>query len=319
LSLLRTRVELTDLRRIHSRKLQPLFDEEARCWLEQLRWDYSASLELIRNFIDSHSLLGYAAWQNGEPAGYGFYVLEDHKGLIGGLYVSSKFPQAEVARLLLREMLTSLRHMPQIERVEAQLMPSGTELDQVLAGENFRLYHRQFMLLKLGQEMEKKDGAKPVSGLRLEPWTDRWVVPAGRLIRLAYENHIDGEINDQYRSEAGANRFLRNIVFLRGCGEFLSQASFVLADPLSEQPVGLVLTSAVAPRVAHTTQICVLPGYQGRGLGRRMLEASVAALERMDYASLTLTVTSANHRAVGLYERMGFRTIRRFSAGVWKG
>ncbi len=317
MSLLRTRVELTDLRRVNSRKLQPLLEEEARCWLEQLRWDYSPSLDLIRNFIDSHSLLGFAAWQNGEPAGYGFYVLEDHKGLIGGLYVSAKFPQAEVARLLLREILATLRHTPHIERVEAQLMPSGTELDDVLAGENFRLYHRQFMLLALGHH--KEDGAKPISGLKLEPWSDRWMAPAGRLIRLAYENHIDGEINDQYRSEAGANRFLRNIVFLRGCGEFLSQASFVLSSPQSDVPAGLVLTSAVAPGVAHTTQICVLPGYQGQGLGRRMLEASVAALERMDYTALSLTVTSANQPAVGLYERMGFRTIRRFSAGVWKG
>lgn len=317
MSLLRTRVELTDLRRVNSRKLQPLFDEEARCWLEQLHWDYSPSIDLIRNFIDSHSLLGYAAWQNGEPAGYGFYVLEDHKGLIGGLYVSAKFPQAEVARILLREILASLRHTPQIDRVEAQLMPSGTDLDDVLAGENFRLYHRQFMLLKLGRE--KEDGAKPISGMKLEPWSDRWIVPAGRLIRLAYENHIDGEINDQYRTEAGANRFLRNIVFLRGCGEFLSQASFVLVSLQSDLPIGLVLTSAVAPGVAHTTQICVLPGYQGQGLGRRMLEASVFALERMDYTGLSLTVTSANQPAVGLYERMGFQTIRRFSAGVWKG
>jgi ribosomal protein S18 acetylase RimI-like enzyme len=310
-------VELTDLRRIPSRKLQPLFDEEGRCWIEELRWDYSPSLDLIRNFIDSHSLLGYAAWQNGEPAGYGFYVLEDHKGLIGGLYVSAKFPQAEVARLLLREILTTLRHTPHVDRVEAQLMPSGTDLDQVLAGENFRLYHRQFMLLALGGE--KSDGIRPVAGLHLEPWSDRWMAPASRLIRLAYENHVDGEINDQYRSEAGANRFLRNIVFLRGCGEFLSQASFVLSDPRSEIPIGIVLTSTVAPAVAHTTQICVLPGYQGRGYGRRLLEASIDALNRAHFTGLSLTVTSANRRAVMLYERMGFKTIRRFSAGVWRG
>jgi ribosomal protein S18 acetylase RimI-like enzyme len=316
-SLLRTRVELTDLRRIHSRKLQSLFEEESRCWLEQLRWDYSPSIDLIRNFIDSHSLLGYAAWQNGEPAGYGFYVLEDHKGLIGGLYVSAKFPQAEVARILLREMLASLRHTPHIDRVEAQLMPSGTGLDDVLAGENFHLYHRQFMLLTLGRR--KVHEARPISGMKLEPWSDRWMVPASKLIRLAYENHIDGEINDQYRSEAGANRFLRNIVFLRGCGEFLAQPSFVLSSPQSDLPIGLVLTSGVAPGVAHTTQICVLPGYQGQGLGRRMIEASVTALEGMGYTGLSLTVTSANHPAVALYERMGFRTLRRFSAGVWKG
>ena len=311
-------MELTDLRRVDSRKLQPLFDEEARCWIEQLRWDYAASLDLIRNFIDARSLPGYAAWRNGEPAGYGFYVIEEHKGLIGGLYVSTRFPQTEVARLLFREMLTTMRFLPHLARVEAQLMPTGTDLDEVLAEEKFLLYHRQFMLLPLGREQSRAAEPAGAHGLILEPWNDRWVASISRLIRLAYENHIDGEINDQYRSDAGASRFLRNIVFLRGCGEFLPKASFLLASPGSDTPIGVVLTSAVAPGVGHTTQICVLPGYQGHGLGRQLLEASAAALGRQGYNGLSLTVTSVNRRAVSLYDRMGFQTLRRFSAGVWK-
>jgi ribosomal protein S18 acetylase RimI-like enzyme len=32
-----------------------------------------------------------------------------------------------------------------------------------------------------------------------------------------------------------------------------------------------------------------------------------------------LTVTAANEDAVELYERVGFETIRRFSAFVWEG
>jgi ribosomal protein S18 acetylase RimI-like enzyme len=34
---------------------------------------------------------------------------------------------------------------------------------------------------------------------------------------------------------------------------------------------------------------------------------------------VSLTVTAANREAVDLYERMGFRTIRKFSAFVWEG
>lgn len=317
MSLLRTRVELTDLRRINPRRLQPLFDEEVRNWMDQLRWDYRPSIELIRNFINARSLLGYAAWQNGQPAGYGFYVLEDHKGLIGGLYVSPRFPQAEIGRLLLREMLAGIRHLPHISRVEAQIMPSGTEIDEVLIGENFRIYHRQFMILDL--DRSGSEGSPRTKAFPIEPWDNKWLQSSARLIQLAYQDHIDGDINDQYRTQAGAARFLRNIIFLRGCGEFLPQASFVLSASPDETPVGLVLTSAVAPGVAHTTQICVLPGYQGHGLGRGMLEASVAALERIGYSALSLTVTCANRNAVALYERMGFQTTRIFSAGVWKG
>lgn len=308
-------MELTDLRRVNWRKLQPVFEEEARCWREQLRWDYGPSLELIRHFIHSRSLLGYAAWQNGEPAGYGFYILEEHKGLIGGLYVCSRFPQMEIARLLLREILASLRHLPHLTRVEAQLMPGGTELDEALAAEKFRIYHRQFMLLTLAGV--PTDGRSRPAGLALAAWHDRWVRPSARLIRLAYENHIDGEINDQYRSEEGANRFLRNIVYQRGCGEFLPRASFVLTFSESDVPIAIVLNSEVAPGVAHTTQICVLPGYQGHGLGRGLLEASVVALERLGYHALSLTVTCANRSAIALYESMGFCALRRFSAGVW--
>jgi len=38
------------------------------------------------------------------------------------------------------------------------------------------------------------------------------------LIYLSYD-HVDGEINDQYRSRAGALRFLKNIILLPGCGQ----------------------------------------------------------------------------------------------------
>lgn len=309
-------MELTDLRHVNARKLGPLFEEEARRWMKDLRWDYSGSLELIRNFIDARTLMGCAAWQDGEPAGYGFYVLEERKGLIGGLYVSERFPRAGVARRLLGEMLQTLRHIPQVERVEVQLMPCGDELDEVLEAQHFRLYRRQFMMLDL--ERAGTEGSSLAHGLRLELWNDRWLGPASRLIRLAYENHVDGEINDQYCSEAGASRFLRNIVYLRGCGEFLPQASLLLTGPQSEIPLGMVLSSAVASGVGHTTQICVLPGYQGRGFGRALLESSIGALRHRGFQALSLTVTSGNHPAIALYESMGFRTRHHFSAGVWK-
>ena len=63
----------------------------------------------------------------------------------------------------------------------------------------------------------------PGSGLILERWDHRYFDPCARLIQLAYANHVDGEINDQYRSESGALRFLKNIIILPGCGKYLSR------------------------------------------------------------------------------------------------
>src|SRR6202142_4533615 len=124
-------MQIVDLRQVHSRALDVLFQEDARHWRDELHWDYRPSIDLIRKFIDSRSLNGYLALDDGRPAAYGFYVLEDHKGLIGGLFVSSDYSQEPITRALVTEMVTALHATPRLERVEAQLMPFGTELDPV--------------------------------------------------------------------------------------------------------------------------------------------------------------------------------------------
>lgn len=309
-------IHLLDLRQVSSRSLEDLFREEARHWKEELFWDYRASIELIRKFVDSRALGGYVAMEDGHAAGYGFYVLEDRKGLIGGLFVSSHYPQVEITKQLLDEMLATLLATPRIQRIEAQLMPFGTGLEASHLSTLFRIYPRQFMLLQLEQAQVKNAPLAP--GFRVEPWTDRAFEACARLIQLAYADHVDSEINDQYRSESGALKFLRNIVVLPGCGQFLPEASFLVRPGNGEPPVAMVLTSKVADGVGHTTQICVQPGYQKHGLGRHLMECSIRALRSRRYHSLSLTVTSTNTSAVRLYENLGFQGIKNFFAGVWK-
>src|SRR6266852_6290860 len=290
-------MNILDLRQTSVRQLEPLLEEEARHWHDELHWDYRGALDLIKRFLEAHALCGCVAFENGSAAGYSFYVLEEQKGLIGGLYVSQRFPQADIGRRLLEEMLYSMRALPQLSRIEAQLMPFGGPVDTPLREQGFKLYTRQFM--------------------RLDRWNDRFFEHCAKLIYLSYANHVDGEINDQYRSRAGALRFLKNIILLPGCGQFVSGASFVLRQAGSDELIAAVLTSEVSPGVGHTTQICVLPGYQGHGLGRMLMETSAEALRSMKFRELTLTVTSDNHTAVQLYEKLGFHTIKSFTAGVW--
>jgi len=309
-------MQIVDLRQLQSPSLESLFEEEVRRWREELHWDYRPSIDLIRKFIDSRALGGYAAMEDGSPVGYGFYVLEDHKGLIGGLFASSRSTQTPATEGILAEMLSALMATPRLQRIEAQLMPFGTELDPAFLSRYFNLHMRQFMLLPLA---EAKLSGKPLSpGLRIEPWDDRAFESAARLIYLAYADHVDSQINDQYRSEAGGMKFLRNIVLLPGCGQFLPEASFLMRSASADRLIGMVLTSTVAEGVGHTTQLCVMPGYQGSGVGRQLMEHSILALRQRRWESLSLTVTSINRRAIELYEHLGFRTVKKFAAGVWQ-
>jgi GNAT superfamily N-acetyltransferase len=316
---------IVDLRQLTSRQLDPLLAEEVEQWRRELSWDYNTSVELIKKFLDARSLTGSAVIEDGQLAGYAFYVLEEQKGLVGGLFVSSRFSQQELGKMLLADTLTTLRGIPRMARVEVQLIPFGYALDPILSEHGFRLYMRQFMLASLapadgGPVLDVlsgliREGAG--AGLILDRWEHRYFEPCARLIQFAYANHVDGEINDQYRSESGALRFLKNIIVLPGCGQFLPEASFVLREPHSHSLVGAVLNSRVSDGVGHTMQICVMPGFQGHGLGRRLMDASMGALRARQYTAVSLTVTSTNEHAVRLYERLGFTTIKRFAAGVW--
>jgi ribosomal protein S18 acetylase RimI-like enzyme len=308
-------MNIVDLRQTTVRQLEPLLAEEATHWRDELHWDYRGALDLIKRFLEARALCGSVAFENGSAAGYSFYVLEEQKGLIGGLYVSARYAQAPIGRRLLEDMLFSMRAVPQLARIEAQLMPFGGPVDTPLLEQGFHLYTRQFMLFDLRAPAEARPGA--ATGMRVDRWNDRFFDPCAKLIYLCYTNHVDGEINDQYRSRSGALKFLKNIILLPGCGQFVPGASFVLRQPGSDELIAAVLTSEVSPGVGHTTQICVLPGYQGHGLGRMLMQTSAESLRGMKFRELTLTVTTENRSAVQLYESLGFTTIRTFTAGVW--
>jgi ribosomal protein S18 acetylase RimI-like enzyme len=49
-----------------------------------------------------------------------------------------------------------------------------------------------------------------------------------------------------------------------------------------------------------------------------LIQATIQALQSRRFTALSLTVTAANQRAVGLYASLGFAQIKTFTAGVWK-
>lgn len=308
-------MQILDLRRVRSSQLEELLQEEQRIWLEQLHWDYGPSAQLIARFIDSQSLSGFAALEQGRGIGYSFFVPEEHKALIGDLFVTAARAGTRIERELAAQVIEAMRTLPGLRRIEAQLIPFGPDsLRDCFARESFEIHSRLFMHVPLEEvrlEMEKK---APVT---LRRWDDRDFEATAVAIVSSYAGHVDARINDQYQSVAGALKFLKNIIIFPGCGVFQPDTSFVALDGRG-QLVGLVLGSMVAHRVGHITQICVLPEHQRQGLGGQLLAAALGAFGRKRYTAVSLTVTESNAHAVRLYERFGFRTAKRFDAFLWE-
>ena len=312
-------LELTPLSRVRSTSLDALLEEDILRWRQQLRWDYRPSADLVRHYVGVQSLNGFALVADGEALGYSYFVVDEHKGLIGDLYVRDRWRTAENEHRLLAEVVGELAGWSSIRRIESQLMLFSSARAAALPHARLaRAYPRNFMLADLSGVLDLATGR---AGRRIfiEPWADRHYEESASLIAAAYEGHVDSQVNNQYNSAAGARRFLHNIVEHTGCGNFFGPASFVAFERATGQARGISLASLVASDTGHITQICVHPRAQGTGVGYELLRWSLLALAARGCRTVSLTVTASNTQAVQLYERTGFHTAHRFDALVWDG
>jgi ribosomal protein S18 acetylase RimI-like enzyme len=310
--------EIVDLRQLSARDLEGLLEEETAAWRDQLEWDFAKAADLVMRFVDLRALSGSALLQDGEVVGYVYYVVEEHKGLIGDLYVRRAFRGVEPETRLLEAALDPLLNGSEVARVECQLMMLHPAVNRVLPrAAQATSFDRLFMRLDLSR------AALPESPVRhpifIERWSDHYQDAGAQLIAAAYRGHVDSLINDQYRSAASARRFLYNIVQYPGCGVFYRPASYAAFDASTGRLCGISLASVVAPQCGHIAQICVSPEVQGTGVGYALLRQSLNALRDAQCHAASLTVTASNTGAVALYERVGFATLRRFEAYVWAG
>jgi ribosomal protein S18 acetylase RimI-like enzyme len=314
-------MEILDLRHFSGVDLRPLLEEEITEWGKLLSWDYAGSAEMILRYMDAKILPGYAAIERGSIFGYAFFVYEQSKGVIGDLFVHDGGRvqnRREVEERLLTHVIETLQQSPGIHRVEAQLLAhEAGEVARPFLQQGFSRHPRVFMNFEMARHPHTAPALPPEFEIR--PWSEEQYQASAAVITAAYRGHVDSEINDQYRTLTGSLRFLNNIVRFPGCGTFDPHASFVIFLRRTRTLIGLILCSQVRSDVGHITQVCVLPEYRSAGLGVALLAATTRSLRDRKFRAISLTVTQANDRAIKLYERIGFDSIRVFDAFVWEG
>lgn len=308
---------LRDLAGVGVEELGPLLEEEVGVWRRELDWDFGASAGLVRRFVETGSLSGYALEAEGRVVGYAYYVAEEPKSLIGDLYLREGSWTAENEWVLLGAVLGASMRERGVERVEAQMMLLKWAHGGGMPGAGYVRRHRRYLMeAELGRVREMPRRAVEEVVL-IDRWTERRQEEAAQLIAAAYRGHVDSQINDQYRTAGGARRFLYNIVQYPGCGAFFAPGCWVALERKTGRLCGVSLVSLVAAEVGHITQICVGPALRGLGVGSELLRRSVESLALAGARRVSLAVTAANEGAVRLYERMGFGVLKEFEALVW--
>ena len=307
------------LRELRGNSLAELLCEEVDVWRRELEWNFQGSADLVSRYTGMHALNGFALLYGNAIAGYTYSVTEEAKGLIGDLYVRQSSRTAEAESLLLGAAVESLMNAPSIRRIECQLMMmKALDRTQIPVQRHLQYFSRDFMLAGLSNAEALRPG-RATEFCVFELWKESRQDEAAALITTSYQGHIDSEINDQYRSTAGARRFLHNIIQYPGCGTFSPGSSWMALDRDNGRLCGICLASLVALGSGHITQVCVSPAYQGKGVGYELMRRSLLNLKREGAMTVSLTVTAANRVAIDLYKRMGFRLRHEFPACVWEG
>jgi ribosomal protein S18 acetylase RimI-like enzyme len=65
--------------------------------------------------------------------------------------------------------------------------------------------------------------------------------------------------------------------------------------------------------------INILPAWQGRGLGGRLMEAFLSRLRERSVPGVFLETSDRNLKALPFYEKLGFRLVARSEGEFWKG
>jgi ribosomal protein S18 acetylase RimI-like enzyme len=304
------------LSRLTVADLDPLLAEEIGHWRERYKWDFRPSADLLRRFLQIRSLNGRALILDGRVAGYGYYVCEGRKGLIGDFFVSPSYSTPDREMSLLRDIIEEMRSNCGVRRVESQLMLLHATSGPFPFPANLLQQERAFM--ETGAEfLRGLAPLEPTFRVQFHPYEERFDEHLAHLLAAAYRGHIDAEINDQYRSIPGARQFLTNIIRFPGCGRFAPEASVLALDPITGRTCGMCLASRVSAAAGHITQLCILPALRQSRLGYELMRRTSARLAETGSSAVGLTVTCANSGAVRLYASTGFRTVARFPALVW--
>lgn len=304
-------IEIRPLRECGAADLRLLLAEETGHWAAELDWDWHDVSAAVAAGLERGTLTGRALRSGGRPVAYCYYLVDEGRVVVGSLFATRAARGRGLEEELLDEVLGETRALRRPPRVECQtLFSTALDPDPHFARAGFRACGRLYMQRPLAAA-----GACPPLALRVRPLQRGDLAAAAALVHRSHVGSLDAALNLTYATPATCRTFLDSLVLRAGCGPFEADASG-LAEAAG-RPAAVLVASRLSATNGHVCQVSVAPEWQGRGLGRGLLERACRAFAAAGLRTASLSVTLANRRALQLYEQLGFRTRRAFAAHAW--
>jgi ribosomal protein S18 acetylase RimI-like enzyme len=146
-------------------------------------------------------------------------------------------------------------------------------------------------------------------GYSVIPWDPAWLERVGMIDRRSYAGTVDAALYARYFHSSQGSRRLWNEALAGRFGRFDPERTLLLMR--RGEPCGQLMASIRSSREGFIGDLAVLPEDRG-GTGRALLLECLWRYRRAGFQWVTLAVTLDNHRALRLYESLGFKVRYRF-------
>jgi ribosomal protein S18 acetylase RimI-like enzyme len=276
-------------------------------WQEVLYWDFEPVAQLIADAVSHGILRGVALLVGQEAVGFAVYLAESRKCLIGEIYVAPPYRSPEAGRALVEATLAHMPRRLERRRAESQsVIFDSSGVDEAFAAAGFNRVLRYYMAadaLATGPD----SGLRSSGRIAVRSWLDGDFGGAAEAIHMAYKGTEDARANSGYRSREGCADLLDALTESAWCGQFDPAMTQVAVDTDTDRVCGVAIASRISASAAHLGQVSVLPSYQGRGVGRALVDGVFAGARLSGLDRVTLAVTATNERALRLYRSRGFQ------------
>jgi ribosomal protein S18 acetylase RimI-like enzyme len=305
--------QVVDLSTVKPAELDDLWQYEMGLWRDRLLWDVSDSFAALRHLVERGVLPGKAVRVDARTVGYMQYGVAGRLGVISALVVSPEWSSTGVGEMLLEHGVDVLR-LQGMSRIESPYISFDCPwLAPAFEHAGFCTYWREFLRLDVPP---RRSAVSPLGMVSIEPWVEANLYEAARILQAAYHGGVEAEIHERYRTADGCQDVLENLLYQGSCGGLVAEASAMARH--RGRGIGFLVVTELAPRQGHLAQVAVLPEYQHRGIGQRLLDYGVSRLAACQFDTLSLTVSRANDRALRLYQAMGFHTVIAFPVFLWE-
>jgi ribosomal protein S18 acetylase RimI-like enzyme len=286
--------------------LRRLLVAESAEWMSRLGWEFTDVADLIVEAV-SHGVLKGMALVDDDVVGIAVYTTESRRCLIGEVYVEPSRRSPAALRMIVDAMLGAMPAKDRRKRVESQsIVFDSAGADEAFEDAGFARAARAYLVADV-ETAPASASLRSTGRLKLRSWLDTDFGAASEIVHASYKGSVDAVANSGYRTREGCADLVDALTEGVWCGRFDPAMTQIAVDAATGRTCAVAIVSKISDGVAHIGQISVFPTYQGRGVGRALVEGVLAGARLARYASVSLAVTLANERALHLYETCGFR------------